>query len=111
MNDTYTIIRDGDAWASVAYIGYTSEGRPRYQWMVGNGNFVLDSGSDIHGGCYTAPDEREALSTLGAFLGAYAEAMRWGRPDSENRDIFRPEVEAVAQELSDAIWLELEPEE
>ena len=100
--------------ASVHYRGVDNDGRHEYGWRVSFpgdqvGARVELAGDDLRSGALgMGSGSEQLLEALGGFLGAYAEAWRYGFDTSENRDLFPAALPAhVASELSDAIDLAL----
>lgn len=87
------------------------DGRNRYAWMVADTTgATVATGDDLGSGVGDPVDAMRAVESLGAFLGAYAEALDYG-PDSDNYTLFPSILDGeLARELSDEIAMTLTDE-
>ena len=98
-------VRVGDATLSIHYGGMTHDGRRKYRYYIDRPDkpeFTADDiASGVGGGTL-----QEGLRSLLSFLGACGSAVNWneqggGWRDSENSDLFPPEIAEWAAENSD----------
>ena len=79
-----------------------SLGNAQFAYRIEDVNgHTLEYGEDMR--CPCATDYGEPMRTLLSFLVAAAEAMRWYPDDSENSDLFAPEVMEWAAHNSDEL--------
>ena len=90
-------VKIGDSFISIELAGETCEGRTRYRYHIDTPDFEHTS-SDLKSGC-GGGDLVQGMSSLLSFLGAAAEA--YNRPDSDNADLFPPNVTEWAYQHSD----------
>lgn len=105
-----------DSFISVEVVGYTRDGRERYQYSIDTPEFE-HTDSDLSSGSGLGKGEQDGLQSLLMFLGAAAESYRYERAtgrESGNHDLFPGHVREWAYEHSDEIdmlALELEEQE
>jgi hypothetical protein len=97
-------LRIADATISLERAGRTSDGRDRFRYYIDTPAFE-HVGDDLNsgvGGCST----QEAFGSLLSFLGACGESVAYARRtgrDSDNADLFPPEVAEWCDQNSDDI--------
>ena len=92
-------------WLGAEYQPYDRAERQRYGYSIIDDTARMYVGDDIHSGCNAEPNVTDAAETLFSFLGAAAEAYRYGMAGgtSENDDLFPEHVMEWAYMNDDVI--------